>query len=677
MPLAIFEHRTRGADPALVASGWTDDLIRIEETPGRILLDGGRTQRSTPVVQYLLRVRAGAAAHPLAAALLEVRAAHLPPDHGLDEAWLRTATRRLHVPMAFATNGHQWVMYDGTGGFDRRSRPVTEFPKPAMVRELFERATGISLGVPESAALVSNGGGDGTRRPHEDAAARAILLRLARGDKHALVVLSAGTRPAAVPGLIIRRLAETGMLVRGVVLTNAVRVPLYRDILGDTPRLRICTPDDSITFDLPPTHIFVDECVSAHWDTWREVLGRADTSAHIGITDAPLHEAVPSGDRFSDIAADVLAHFGAPAYTYSFSDATDAGWVSALELVRRDFVAGRTALTPLDDAFQQLCVAGGPEQQAVIISSDAASVAAGFEERYAAWIDKAHGTPIAPYTAPGGPIVVVPPDDAVRHARPEVQTIIVMDEPPPLQLQRIVTRAAATDVVSAKMLLRVIDFAGATRYLAEPIRALYPPTPAPIPAAALPPLTQTTVLEGAEIRQTLIGRYVVTGTGDNQRAIGTDELGDELARAIIGVVRERAALRTSWLSAGPRRAMLRALPDEGRAVVYYRAAAGREDAELYDVLAELGWGIRARSREARAEAFSWRHADWLSSLPTETGNVVKALLRQFVMHGTERLDDIDVLELPDIEVAGGMRSLRKGGAPVDMLRQIRERIFSV
>src|SRR5207249_2842470 len=67
------------------------------------------------------------------------------------------------------------------------------------------------------------------------------------------------------------------------------------------------------------------------------------------------------------------------------------------------------------------------------------------------------------------------------------------------------------------------------------------------------------------------------------------------------------------------------------------AASGnddKEDYDLYDVLAELGWRMRPRTRHDRALAFTYKHEDWLDALPPATAATVRAIASQFERGGT-------------------------------------------
>src|SRR5579864_5886205 len=111
MSLSESDTRAKLIDPAIHARGWTEDLIRREETAGAVEIVGGRPRRrARGRVDYTLRVRVNPETQPVAVALIEAKAEALPPTHGLEQA--KGYTRRLNVPFVFASNGHLFVEHD-------------------------------------------------------------------------------------------------------------------------------------------------------------------------------------------------------------------------------------------------------------------------------------------------------------------------------------------------------------------------------------------------------------------------------------------------------------------------------------------------------------------------------------------------------------------------------------
>jgi hypothetical protein len=101
-----------------------------------------------------------------------------------------------------------------------------------------------------------------------------------------------------------------------------------------------------------------------------------------------------------------------------------------------------------------------------------------------------------------------------------------------------------------------------------------------------------------------------------------------------------------------------------------------EDFDLYDVLAEVAYGLDPKTRVARAEAFDYKASAWLAELPAATAATLRALARQFARAGTTELEDPGVLKTPAVAAAGGLSALKLLGSPAYILRATKERLFA-
>jgi type I site-specific restriction endonuclease len=131
MSLGEADTRAKLIDPGLHARGWTEDLIRREETAGAVEIVGDLPRRRPRGrVDDTLRVKVNAQSQPVAVALIEAKAEHLPPAHGLEQVKAYAACRRLNVLFAFSSNGHQFVEFDCHSGITSAPRPLAQFPTP-------------------------------------------------------------------------------------------------------------------------------------------------------------------------------------------------------------------------------------------------------------------------------------------------------------------------------------------------------------------------------------------------------------------------------------------------------------------------------------------------------------------------------------------------------------------
>jgi len=72
--------RAKIIDPAIHKCGWTEDLIRREETAGTVeIINGKARRRSRGKIDYVLWVRVNVDIQPVALALIEAEKKSLPP----------------------------------------------------------------------------------------------------------------------------------------------------------------------------------------------------------------------------------------------------------------------------------------------------------------------------------------------------------------------------------------------------------------------------------------------------------------------------------------------------------------------------------------------------------------------------------------------------------------------
>jgi type I restriction enzyme R subunit len=366
------ETRAKLIDPAIHARGWTEDLIRREESAGAVeIVDGKPRKRSKGRVDYTLRVKVTPDSQPVAVALIEAKAENLPPDHGLEQAKVYAASRRLNVPFVIATNGHLFVLYDRFSGQTCAPCPLVEFPTPAELRARYETGMGFSLGSPEAKPLLTRySGGEATRRYYQDAAIRAVLEKIAQGQNRALLALATGAGKTFIAVNLLRRIADAGQLRRALFLCDRDELRTQglgafqnvfgadaAEVSGKEPQknariliatyqtLDVDTEDDDANFlteHYPAgffSHIIIDECHRSAWGKWSLVLTRNPQAVQIGLTATPRQLTGIDWEEYPEdqkITADNLRYFGEPVYEYDMAQGMDDGYLAACDIIQRD-----------------------------------------------------------------------------------------------------------------------------------------------------------------------------------------------------------------------------------------------------------------------------------------------------------------------------------------------------
>jgi type I restriction enzyme R subunit len=101
-----------------------------------------------------------------------------------------------------------------------------------------------------------------------------------------------------------------------------------------------------------------------------------------------------------------------------------------------------------------------------------------------------------------------------------------------------------------------------------------------------------------------------------------------------------------------------------------------DEYDLFDVLAQLGYGMAPRTRKERAAAFEFKHTTWLNSMPARAADTIRALTAQFARGGTEELETPEIFRVPAVMQAGGIPALKQLGNPADVLRDTKVRMFA-
>jgi type I restriction enzyme R subunit len=158
--------------------------------------------------------------------------------------------------------------------------------------------------------------------------------------------------------------------------------------------------------------------------------------------------------------------------------------------------------------------------------------------------------------------------------------------------------------------------------------------------------------------------------------VTVEEYKERLAAKLVESAPTLEEFRGHWITPPERRALLATLPDGGRAASVVRAVEEMADYDLYDVLAELGYGLAPRTRPERAGAFAYKHERWLSGLPAPTSATLKALAGQFARGGTEELENPAVFQTPEVVRAGGLEALKELGKPAEVLQYAKARLFA-
>ncbi|MDQ1591716.1 MAG: type restriction enzyme subunit [Pyrinomonadaceae bacterium] len=781
--------RAKLIDPALHARGWTEDLIKREETAGAIEIHGDRARRrGKGRADYTLRVKVGSNPQPVAVALIEAKAEGYAPAHGLEQAKVYADAKRLNVPFVFATNGHQFVEYDASTKLTSDKRAMSAFPTPAELRARYEQHVKFNLDDEAAKPLLkSYPAGEATRRYYQDAAIRAVLEKLARGEKRALLTLATGAGKTFIAVHLLKRIADAGQMRKALFIcdrdelrtqatgalqnvfgANAAAVSSgnaqknARILIATYQTLGVESDEADASFLLRHypenyfSHIVIDECHRSAWGKWSQVLKRNPDAVQVGLTATPRQLLIPDGsakdDKDAEISADNIRHFGLPVYEYDMAQGIEDGYLAACEIIRRDIfinakakTEGETGLEAKDlegvrlvdattgeplsadeirkryaassfessikikarvqvmaqDLFSQLVATGTPEQKTIIFcvrDSHADDVAIALNNLYAEWCRENNRAPVDNYAfkctaESGGGDYIADLKGGTRHHFiattvdllttgvdvPNVRNIVFFRYvKSPIAFYQMVGRGTRLDPTTGKLMFRVYDYTDATRLFGAEFKTRLRPAPTERPDILVdppPPPPVAEIEEGVSVQVTDAGRFIVASVDGKAMPIPAEEYRQRLAARLVEQAETLDEFRAKWI-----------VPDERNKLMEYvrpyspkalRAVEEMEDYDLYDVLADVGYGMSPHTRLERAESFGYKQAEWLGQMPPATAKTVQAIAAQFARGGTEGLESDQLLRTPEVKNAGGLNALKALERPArEVLNETKERIFS-
>jgi type I restriction enzyme R subunit len=347
-----------------------------------------------------------------------------------------------------------------------------------------------------------------------------------------------------------------------------------------------------------------------------------------------------------------------------------------------------------------LCESGGPEQKTIIFCArdrHADAVAAMMNNLYADWCEQNNRPRLDPYAfkctaSVGGAQYLADLRGATRSHFiattvdllttgvdvPIVQNIVFFKYVrSPIAFYQMIGRGTRLHPPSGKLMFRVYDFTNATRLFGEEFKSQWRPHQ-PREGQPKPPAPPETTIqvEGFEVRVTDAGRYIVTEVDGKAMPVTVEEYKERLAARLVAEAPTLEGFRACWIEPSKRRELLGRLPDAGRSAILVQKLEAMDDYDLYDVLAELGYGLAPRTRSERAQAFAYKHEGWLTTLPPQTAATLKVMVAQFARAGTDSLENPHIFDLPEVHQAGGLAALRVLGEPARILRETKERIFA-
>lgn len=246
-----------------------------------------------------------------------------------------------------------------------------------------------------------------------------------------------------------------------------------------------------------------------------------------------------------------------------------------------------------------------------------------------------------------------------------------------IMFYQMVGRGMRIHVPSGKLMFRIYDYTNATRLFGEPFVTQPRPTVERKVPAEAEDKERIIKVEGFDVHLTDAGHSVVVERDGRDVLISLEEYREMVAERLASEAPNLDDLRRRWLDPNERQALLGSLPGGERSARLLQRLDGLEECDLYDVLAQEAYGVASKTRQERAEALTYKHADWLNALPSNAADLIEALAGQFARGGITELENVHVFQTPDVRNVGGVEALKELGADApSVLRVTKEKLLA-
>ena len=246
----------------------------------------------------------------------------------------------------------------------------------------------------------------------------------------------------------------------------------------------------------------------------------------------------------------------------------------------------------------------------------------------------------------------------------------------PILFLQMAGRGTRIEEESGKLMFRILDYTGATGLFGKEL-VVPPPPPPPGPDKPKPPPPPPPVkVKGVRVDVKSAGNYNLVSRDGRLTRVSPEEYRQHLVEELTALVPSLADFRARWLDPASRREMIDQLATRNLLPDTLRASAHMEAYDEFDVLAAFAYDVKPLTRADRAARFSDTGPAWLVELPEPSAAVIRAVVHQFERAGTESLETPELWHTPEIRQAHGLKALREGGDPAELLRQMKEELFA-
>jgi type I restriction enzyme R subunit len=245
----------------------------------------------------------------------------------------------------------------------------------------------------------------------------------------------------------------------------------------------------------------------------------------------------------------------------------------------------------------------------------------------------------------------------------------------PISFYQMVGRGTRIDEAFDKYMFRVYDYTNATRLFGKDF--ISKPRDNPSKPSEKEEKQKIAKVYGYEVNIRDEGIFILMRDEltKKEKPVTIEEYRKKLAEGLVLKVENIDLLREMWINPKDRVHLIEALPGGEKGALMLRQLLNLDDCDLFDFLANIGFGISPKTRNERVFAFNYKNKAWLMSLPSDTSKVVGALAKQFKENGIEELENPHVFEINEIRMAGGVKALGKVMRATEAVIEVKRRLL--
>lgn len=186
-------------------------------------------------------------------------------------------------------------------------------------------------------------------------------------------------------------------------------------------------------------------------------------------------------------------------------------------------------------------------------------------------------------------------------------------------------------------------------------------------------------VDGVECHVSNDGKYVVTDVDGTLGRVPLEEYKATVARRLVSSYTTIESFRDAWVQPDTRQAMINDLVQSGYGPNVIRIVEAMDDFDIYDVLAELAYGIEPKTRVARVSGFEYKNKTWLAQFTPDAREVILAIVSEFEKDGTDALENPHTFRTSRVQKAGGLAVLKKAAQAkntAQLVEEVKRRVFA-